>query len=80
MAQTFEGIMKYPAADKEMAGKAMEEAVRIVRADLGELVKVKMVRVAIAGFPKGNTIFLKIPNSLSPSILAASHSSSGMLM
>lgn len=36
MAQTFEGIMKYPAADKEMAGKAMEEAVRIVRADLGE--------------------------------------------
>lgn len=34
MAQTFDSLMKYPAADKEMAKKAMEEAVRIVRADL----------------------------------------------
>lgn len=34
MAQTFDSLMKYPAADKEMAKKAMEEAVRIIRADL----------------------------------------------
>ena len=34
MAQTFDSLMKYPAVDKEMAKKAMEEAVRIVRADL----------------------------------------------
>ena len=34
MAQTFDSLMKYPAADKEMAKKAMEEAVRMVRADL----------------------------------------------
>ncbi|MCI9502507.1 MAG: glucoronyl hydrolase [Hungatella sp.] len=34
MAQTFDSLMKYPAADKEMAKKAMEEAIRIIRADL----------------------------------------------
>jgi len=36
MAQTLETIMGYPAADKELARKAMEDGVRIIRADLGE--------------------------------------------
>ena len=34
MAQTFETLMKYPAADKELVRKAMEAAIGIVRADL----------------------------------------------
>lgn len=34
MAQTFESIMKYPAADGEAVKKALEDAVGIVRADL----------------------------------------------
>lgn len=34
MAQTFESVMGYPAADEKMVREAMEEAVRIVRADL----------------------------------------------
>lgn len=34
MAQTFETIMGYPAADRRLAGNALEGAVRIIRADL----------------------------------------------
>lgn len=34
MAQTFETIMRYPAADKKMAEKALKDAVEIIRADL----------------------------------------------
>ncbi len=34
MAQTFETIMKYPAADEKLAGKALEAAAGIVREDL----------------------------------------------
>ena len=34
MAQTWETLMSYPAADEETAKKALEDAVRIVRADL----------------------------------------------
>lgn len=34
MAQTFETIMGYPAADRRLAGNALESAVRIIRADL----------------------------------------------
>ena len=34
MAQTFESLMKYPKADRETLEKAMEDAVRIIRADL----------------------------------------------
>ncbi len=34
MAQTFETVMGYPAADERMVREAMDEAVRIVRADL----------------------------------------------
>ena len=44
------------------------------------LVKVKIVKVAMAGFPSGRTILEKMPNSFKPSILAASQSSSGMLI
>ena len=36
MAQTFETLMKYPAADEEMVRKAMEDAIGIVRTDLPE--------------------------------------------
>ncbi|MCI8950368.1 MAG: glucoronyl hydrolase [Lachnospiraceae bacterium] len=36
MAQTLETIMKYPAADKELAKKAMDDAVAIIREDLKE--------------------------------------------
>lgn len=39
MAQTFESIMKYPAADEELARKAMEGAVGVVREDLGKFTK-----------------------------------------
>ncbi len=35
MAQTFESIFRYPAADVECARKALERAVGIVREDLG---------------------------------------------
>lgn len=34
MAQTFETVMGYPAADERMVREAMDEAVRILRADL----------------------------------------------
>ncbi len=34
MAQTWETLMGYPTADKGLAGRAMEEAVRIIREDL----------------------------------------------
>lgn len=34
MAQTFESIMKYPAADEEQVQKALEEAIEIIRSDL----------------------------------------------
>ncbi len=34
MGQTFESVMRYPAVDERMAREAMDEAVRIVRADL----------------------------------------------
>lgn len=36
MAQTFETIMNYPAADEKMVRKAMEDAVAVVRADLSK--------------------------------------------
>ena len=39
MAQTFESIMKYPAVDEELARKAMEGAVGVVREDLGKFTK-----------------------------------------
>jgi len=35
MAQTFESIFRYPAADVECAREALERAVGIVREDLG---------------------------------------------
>ena len=34
MAQTFESIMNYPVMDAEGAKKALEEAVKIVKANL----------------------------------------------
>ncbi len=40
MAQTFETIMKYPAADEKLAGKALEAAAGIAREDLARLLSV----------------------------------------
>ena len=37
MAQTFESIMNYPVMDAEGAKKALEEAVKIVKANLPEI-------------------------------------------
>ncbi len=34
MAQTFETIMSYPAADRELAKKAIDDAIRIIQGDL----------------------------------------------
>ena len=47
MAQTLETIMGYPAADKELARKAMEDGIKIIRADLGEFTE---------HFPSSNSV------------------------